>query len=53
MAKKGNRNHIVLTSSASGHEYHSTKNKKNTTERLAIKKFDPLVRKHVEYKEKK
>lgn len=53
MAKKGNRVHIVLESTESGHQYHSTKSKINTKERIEIKKFDPLLRKHVSYKEKK
>jgi large subunit ribosomal protein L33 len=53
MAKKGNRLHIVLKSTESGHMYHSTKNKNNTSEKMEILKYDPLVRKHVAYKEKK
>lgn len=53
MAKKGNRNHIILESTESGHSYHSTKNKQNTPERIEITKFDPVLRKHVKYKEKK
>ena len=53
MAKKGHRQHIILESSESGHTYHTTKNKNNTSDRVEIKKFDPLLRKHVSYKEKK
>jgi len=53
MAKKGHRQHIILESSESGHQYHTTKNKNNTSDKILIKKFDPIVRKHVEYKEKK
>lgn len=53
MAKKGNRNNVILESSESGHVYHSTKNKRNTTERIELKKYDPVLRKHVTYKEKK
>ena len=53
MAKKGNRQIIKLKSSASHHRYSTFKNKKNTTERLEIKKYDPVVRKHVMYKEEK
>jgi large subunit ribosomal protein L33 len=29
------------------------KNKKNTTERLELKKYDPVVKKHVTFKEAK
>ncbi|MEO5561623.1 MAG: 50S ribosomal protein L33, partial [Dokdonella sp.] len=29
------------------------KNKKNTPDKMLVKKYDPVVRKHVEYKEGK
>jgi large subunit ribosomal protein L33 len=48
------REKIKLESSAgTGHFYTTTKNKKTTTEKLSFKKFDPVVRKHVIYKETK
>lgn len=48
------RDKIKLVSTAgTGHFYTTTKNKKTTTEKLSFKKFDPVVRKHVEYKEAK
>lgn len=48
------RDKIKLVSSAdTGHYYTTTKNKKTTTEKLEMKKFDPVVRKHVAYKEAK
>ena len=54
MATKGGREKIKLTSTAgTGHFYTTTKNKKTTTEKLEIKKFDPKARKHVAYKETK
>ncbi|MBI59925.1 50S ribosomal protein L33 [bacterium] len=53
MAKKGHRQHIILESTESGHSYHTTKNKNNTSERLEISKFDPKLRRHAIYKEKK
>jgi large subunit ribosomal protein L33 len=53
MAKKGNRLHIILESTESGHSYHSTKSKVNTKARLEVMKFDPKLRKHVMYREKK
>ena len=37
----------------SGHFYTTTKNKRTSTEKLTIKKFNPKTRKHVEYKETK
>jgi len=48
------REKIKLVSSAgTGHYYTTTKNKRTMTEKLAMKKFDPVVRKHVMYKEAK
>lgn len=45
---------IRLNSSAgTGHFYTTTKNKRNTPEKMEIKKYDPVVRKHVMYKEGK
>jgi large subunit ribosomal protein L33 len=53
MAKKGKRNAVIMNSTESGHSYHTQKNKENNSERLELKKYDPLLRKHVVYKEKK
>ena len=53
MAKKSDRVQIKLKSSESPHIYYSKKNKKNSTEKLELKKYDPVVRKHVLYKEYK
>ena len=48
------RDKIKLESSAgTGHFYTPTKNKRNMPGKLEIKKFDPVVRKHVIYKETK
>lgn len=48
------REKIKLVSSAgTGHYYTTTKNKRTMTEKLSMKKFDPVVRKHVTYKEAK
>lgn len=53
MAKSG-RDKIKLESTAgTGHFYTTTKNKRTTPEKMAIMKFDPKARKHVEYKETK
>lgn len=43
----------MLSSAGTGHFYTTTKNRKNTTEKLVIRKYDPTIRKHVEYKEAK
>lgn len=48
------RDKIKLVSSANtGHYYTTTKNKRTMTDKFEIKKFDPVVRKHVMYKEAK
>ncbi|HEY6280268.1 MAG TPA: 50S ribosomal protein L33 [Burkholderiales bacterium] len=48
------REKIKLESSAgTGHFYTTTKNKRIQTDKLEIKKFDPVARKHVIYKEVK
>lgn len=54
MAKDGPRIIIKLVSSAgTGFYYASEKNRRNTTGKLEIKKYDPVVRKHVVFKEQK
>ena len=48
------REKIKLESTAgTGHFYTTTKNKRTMTEKMEIKKFDPVARKHVSYKEAK
>ncbi|MDM8568212.1 50S ribosomal protein L33 [Thiotrichales bacterium HSG1] len=48
------RDKIKLVSSAkTGHYYTTTKNKRTTPDKLVMKKYDPVVRKHVDYKEAK
>ena len=51
---KGARDKIKLESTAgTGHFYTTTKNKRSMPEKMLLKKFDPVVRKHVDYKETK
>jgi len=53
MAKSA-RDKIRLNSSAgTGHFYTTDQNKKNTPEKMEMKKYDPVARKHVTYKEGK
>jgi large subunit ribosomal protein L33 len=53
MAKK-NTVLIKLSSTAgTGFFYVKKKNPKKLTRKLAFKKYDPVVRKHVEFKEEK
>ncbi len=48
------RDKIKLVSSAgTGYFYTTTKNKRTVTEKIEMKKYDPVVRKHVLYKEAK
>ncbi|HLT45561.1 MAG TPA: 50S ribosomal protein L33, partial [Luteimonas sp.] len=43
----------LISSANTGHFYTTDKNKKNTPGKMEIKKYDPVVRKHVIYKEGK
>lgn len=48
------REKIKLVSSAgTGHFYTTNKNRRNTPDKLEMRKYDPVVRKHVAYKEAK
>jgi large subunit ribosomal protein L33 len=48
------RDKIKMVSSAkTGHFYTTTKNKQQKAEKLEMKKYDPIARKHVNYKEAK
>ncbi|MDA0789003.1 MAG: 50S ribosomal protein L33 [Proteobacteria bacterium] len=48
------RDKIKLVSSAgTGHFYTTNKNKRTTPDKIEIKKYDPVVRKHVIYTESK
>ena len=51
---KAVREKIRLNSSAgTGHFYTTTKNKRTQSGKMEIKKYDPVARKHVMYKEGK
>jgi large subunit ribosomal protein L33 len=51
---KAAREKIKLVSTAdTGHFYTTTKNRRTMPDKMEIKKFDPVVRKHVLYKEAK
>ncbi len=50
--KKGKRRLVTLESTKSKHRTYATeKNVDNTPDRIELKKYDPLLRKHVLYKE--
>lgn len=58
MAKKGNRVQVILECTEHKNSglpgisrYITTKNKKNTTERLELKKYNPIMKKYTIHKE--
>ncbi|GAB3661314.1 50S ribosomal protein L33 [Actinocorallia lasiicapitis] len=52
MARNDARPLIKLRSTAgTGHTYVTHKNRRNTPDRLALRKYDPVVRRHVLYRE--
>lgn len=55
MAKKNTKRKLVgLVSELSGHRtYYTTKNTQNTTDKLSLKKYDPIARRHAVYTETK
>lgn len=53
MAKKGPRVKVKLESPDGDHFYTTEKNTRNTTEKLSLRKFNPVKRTHEVYKEGK
>ncbi|MDO8335700.1 MAG: 50S ribosomal protein L33 [Candidatus Saccharibacteria bacterium] len=55
MAKgKGKRKLVGLVSDESNHRtYYVTKNTQNTPDKIVLRKYDPILRKHVTYTETK
>ena len=54
MARNDIRPIIKLKSTAgTGYTYVTRKNKRNTPDRITNKKYDPVVRKHVEFREER
>ena len=43
----------MVSSAGTGHFYTTDKNKRTTPDKLEMKKYDPVARKHVMYKEAK
>ena len=43
----------LISSAGTGHFYTTDKNKKTTPNKMEVSKYDPVVRKHVMYKEGK
>lgn len=54
MARNDIRPIIKLKSTAgTGYTYVTRKNKRNNPDRMTLKKYDPIVRKHVEFREER
>jgi large subunit ribosomal protein L33 len=60
MAKKGKGNRVQVILECTEHKqsgmpgisrYITTKNRKNTTERMELRKFNPILKKHTVHKE--
>ncbi len=53
MAKSVREKIKLVSSAGTGHFYTTSKNKRTMQDKLEMKKYDPVVRKHVLYKEAK
>lgn len=55
MAKKNTKRKLIgLVSDLTGHRtYYTTKNTVNTTDKVSLRKYDPIARKHATYTETK
>lgn len=53
MAKKANIKIRLVSTADTGFYYVTRKNPRNLTEKMVKKKYDPVARKHVEFKEAK
>jgi large subunit ribosomal protein L33 len=53
MAKSVTQKIKLLSTAGTGFFYVTRKNPRTTTDKLVFKKYDPVVRKHVEFKETK
>ncbi|MFT5510145.1 MAG: large subunit ribosomal protein L33 [Hyphomicrobiaceae bacterium] len=53
MAKPVTQKIKLLSSAGTGFFYVTKKNPRNQTEKMSMRKYDPVARKHVEFKEAK
>ena len=53
MAKKANIKIKLVSNADTGFYYVTRKNPRNLTEKMVMRKYDPVVRRHVEFKEAK
>ena len=53
MAKPSTIKIRLVSSADTGYYYVTKKNPRTQTEKMVVKKYDPVIRKHVEFKESK
>ena len=53
MAKPASVKIKLVSTADTGYYYVTKKNPRNTPDKMVLKKYDPVVRKHVEFKEAK
>ena len=53
MAKPASVKIKLVSTAGTGYFYVTKKNPRNITEKMVMRKYDPVVRKHVEFKESK
>ena len=53
MAKSATQKIKLVSTAGTGFYYVTKKNPRNITEKMVFKKYDPVARKHVEFKESK
>jgi large subunit ribosomal protein L33 len=53
MAKAASLKIKLVSSADTGHYYVTKKNSRTQTDKLTKKKYDPIIKKHVEYRESK
>ena len=53
MAKSASLKIKLLSTADTGYFYVTKKNARTMTEKMVVKKYDPVVRKHVEFREAK
>ena len=53
MAKPASLKIKLISSAGTGFFYVTKKNPRTSTEKISFKKYDPIARKHVEFKETK
>ena len=53
MAKPVTQKIKLLSTAGTGFYYVTKKNPRNQTEKMSFRKYDPIARKHVEFKEAK